>query len=54
MYDAKKAEYDKEMAKRKGIRNAILDKFQGRQLNNDMVVEQLKNALYNLLNTVEL
>lgn len=52
--DARKSEYDKEMAKRKGIRNAILDKFQGRQLNNDMVVEQLKNALYNLLNTVEL
>lgn len=54
LYDVRKAEYDKEMAKRKGIRNAILDKFQGRQLNNDMVVEQLKNALYNLLNTVEL
>ena len=54
LYDARKSEYDKEMAKRKGIRNAILDKFQGRQLNNDMVVEQLKNALYNLLNTVEL
>lgn len=54
LYDARKSEYDKEMVKRKGIRNAILDKFQGRQLNNDMVVEQLKNALYNLLNTVEL
>ena len=54
LYDARKSEYDKEMAKRKGIRNAILDKFQGRQLNNDIVVEQLKNALYNLLNTVEL
>lgn len=54
LYDARKSEYDKEMTKRKGIRNAILDKFQGRQLNNDIVVEQLKNALYNLLNTVEL
>lgn len=54
LYDAKKAEYDKEMAKRKGIRNAILDKFQGRQLNDEVIVESLKNALYNLLNTAEL
>lgn len=52
LYDAKKAEYDK--AKRKGIRNAILDKFQGRQLNDEVIVESLKNALYNLLNTAEL
>ena len=54
LYDAKKAEYDKEMAKRKGIRNAILDKFQGRQLNDKVVIEGLKNSLYNLLNTIEL
>lgn len=54
LYDAKKAEYDKEMAKRKGIRNAILDKFQGRQLNDEVVIEGLKNSLYNLLNTIEL
>lgn len=54
LYDAKKAEYDKEMAKRKGIRNAILNKFQGRQLNDKVIVESLKNALYNLLNTAEL
>ena len=54
LYIAKKAEYDKEMAKRKGIRNAILDKFQGRQLNDEVIVESLKNALYNLLNTAEL
>ncbi len=54
LYDAKKAEYDKEMTKRKGIRNAILDKFQGRQLNDYLIVESLKNALYNLLNTAEL
>ena len=54
LYDARKAEYDKEMAKRKGIRNAILDKFQGRQLNDEVIVESLKNALYNLLNTAEL
>lgn len=52
LYDAKKAEYDK--AKRKGIRNAILAKFQGRQLNDEVIVESLKNALYNLLNTAEL
>jgi hypothetical protein len=50
----RKAEYDKEMAKRKGIRNAILDKFQGRQLNDEVIVESLKNTLYNLLNTAEL
>ena len=54
LYDAKKAEYDKEMAKRKGIRNAILDKFQGRQLNDSMILESLKNTLYSLLNTAEL
>lgn len=52
LYDARKAEYDK--AKRKGIRNAILDKFQGRQLNDEVIVKSLKNALYNLLNTAEL
>lgn len=52
LYDARKAEYDK--AKRKGIRNAILDKFQGRQLNDEVIVESLKNTLYNLLNTAEL
>ena len=54
LYDAKKAEYDKEMTRRKGIRNAILDKFQGRQLNDEVIVESLKNTLYNLLNTAEL
>ena len=54
LYDARKAEYDKEMTKRKGIRNAILDKFQGRQLNDEVIVESLKNTLYNLLNTAEL
>ena len=54
LYDAKKAEYDKEMARRKGIRNAILDRFQGRQLNDEAIVESLKNTLYNLLNTAEL
>lgn len=52
LYDARKAEYDK--VKRKGIRNVILDKFQGRQLNDEVIVESLKNTLYNLLNTAEL
>lgn len=54
MYDAKKTEYDKEMAKRKAIRNVLFDKFQGRQLNDEVIIESLKNALYNLLNTAEL
>ena len=54
LYDAKKAEYDKEMAKRKAIRNVLFDKFQGRQLNDEVIIESLKNALYNLLNTAEL
>ena len=54
LYDARKAIYDREMAKRKGIRNAILDKFKGRQLNDEVVIESLKNTLYNLLNTAEL
>ena len=54
LYDVRKAVYDREMAKRKGIRNAILDKFQGRQLNDEIVIENLKNTLYNLLNTAEL
>lgn len=54
LYDARKAVYDREMAKRKSVRNAILDKFQGRQLNSEVIVESLKNALYNLLNTAEL
>lgn len=54
LYNTKKAEYDKEMLKRKGIRNAILDKFQGRQLNDEVIIMSLKNTLYNLLNTAEL
>ena len=54
LYDVRKAEYDKEMAKRKAIRNTLLNKFQGRQLNDEVIVESLKNTLYNLLNTVEL
>lgn len=54
LYDARKALYDIEMEKRNGIRNAILDKFQGRQLNDEVIVESLKNTLYNLLNTAEL
>ena len=54
LYDVRKAIYDIEMAKRKGIRNVILDEFQGRQLNYEVIVESLKNTLYNLLNTAEL
>lgn len=54
LYDARKSEYDKEMSKRKAIRNSIFDNFQGRQLNDELVVEHLKNALYYLLNEAEL
>lgn len=54
LYDVRKAEYDKEMSKRKAIRNALFDNFQGRQLNDELVVEHLKNALYYLLNEAEL
>lgn len=54
LYDVRKAEYDKEMAKRKAIRNALFDKFQGRQLNDEIIVNELEKALRNLLNTVEL
>ena len=54
LYDVRKAVYDREMAKRKGIRNAILDKFQGRQLNDSVIVDELKSTLCNLLNTAEL
>lgn len=54
LYDVRKAEYDKEMAKRKAIRNALFDKFQGRQLNDKIIVAELEDALRNLLNTVEL
>lgn len=54
LYDARKAEYDKEMLKRKAIRNALFNNYQGRQLNNKEFVEHLRNVLYYLLNEVEL
>ena len=54
LYDARKAEYDKEMAKRKGIRNAVLGKLQGQPLHSDITVERLKRMLSELLNSTEL
>lgn len=54
LYDIRKETYDKEMLKRKFIRNVIFDKFQGRQFNSDVVVERLKETLCDLLNSKEL
>ena len=54
LYDARKAEYDKEMAKRKGIRNAVLGKLQGQPLHSDITIERLKRMLSELLNSTEL
>lgn len=54
LYNEKKAEYDKEMLKRNSIRNTILNKFQGRQLNDNIVLERIENVLSYLLNTIEL
>lgn len=54
LYDAKKAEYDKEMAKRKAIRNAVLGKLQGQPLHSDITIERLKRMLSELLNSTEL
>ena len=50
LYDARKALYDKEMLRRKAIRNAVLDKYQGRQMNNKYAPHELAIFLYNLLN----
>ena len=54
LYDAKKAEYDKEIAKRKAIRNTVLNIFQGRQMNDSLVIDNLKRVLYTILNNAEL
>ena len=35
-------------------RNTILNKFQGRQLNDNIVLERIENVLSYLLNTIEL
>lgn len=53
-YEVKKAEYDAEVSKRKAIRNLIFNRFQGRQLNDEIVVESLRNALSIVLNAAEL
>lgn len=54
MYESLKSIYDQKILNRKAIRNSILDKFQGRQLNDEVVVERLKNVLSDLLNDVEI
>lgn len=50
LYQERKAEYDREMAKRKSIRDVILNRFQGRQINDSYIVESIKNTLSQLLN----
>ena len=50
LFKEKKAAYDREMARRTSIRNAILNKFQGRQINDSYVVRSIKSVLPQLLN----
>lgn len=44
-----KSKYDETVVKFKKIRQEILNKYQGRQINDDYIVESLYNTLSNLL-----
>lgn len=50
LYNAKKAEYDKEIARRNIIRNTILNKFGGQQINDISVLESLTKVLHQIVN----
>lgn len=50
LYRKAKAEYDSNMRHVQSLRSAILEEFQGRQLNSESVRIHLVNVLYELLN----